>query len=323
MTIDKQRGFMPPTLDDIRQAAERIGPYAHCTPVLTNESLNEQVGAQVFLKCENLQKVGAFKFRGACNAVYSLSDEEAARGVCTHSSGNHAQALALAAKIRGIPAYIVMPNNAPSVKKNAVAGYGGLITFCEPTLEARESTLDRIKLDTGATIVHPYNDERVIAGQGTAALELLEDYPDLDVIIAPVGGGGLLSGTSIAATELKKGIRVIAGEPEMADDAYRSIKAGEIIPSKNPKTIADGLLTSLGTLTFPTIQQRVEQIVTVSETGIIASMKYVWERVKIIIEPSSAVAIGVLWEKKIDLSRLKVGVILSGGNVDLEKLPWQ
>ncbi len=314
---------MSPTLADIRQAAERIRPYAHRTPVLTNESLNQQVGARVFLKCENLQKVGAFKFRGACNAVYSLSDEEAARGVCTHSSGNHAAALALAARMRGIPAYIVMPNNAPSVKKNAVAGYGGQITFCEPTLEARESTLDRIRLDTGATVVHPYNDERVIAGQGTAALELLEDVPDLDVIIVPVGGGGLLSGTSIAATEIKKGIRVIAGEPEMAADAYRSMKAGEIIPSKNPKTIADGLLTSLGRLTFPIIQQRVEQIVTVSEAGIIASMKYVWERAKIIIEPSSAVAVGVLWEKKIDLSGLKVGIIVSGGNVDLEKLPWQ
>ena len=314
---------MPPTLNDIRTAAQRIKPYAHRTPVLTNESLNQQVGAQVFLKCENLQKVGAFKFRGACNAVYSLSDTEAARGVCTHSSGNHAAALALAARMRGIPAYIVMPNNAPSVKKNAVAGYGGLITFCEPTLEARESTLDRIRLDTGATVVHPYNDERVITGQGTAALELLEDIPDLDVIIAPVGGGGLLSGTSIAATEIKKGIRVIAGEPEMADDAFLSMQAGEIIPSKNPKTIADGLLTSLGTLTFPIIQKNVEQIVTVSETGIIESMKYVWERAKIIIEPSSAVAIGVLWEQKIDLSGLKVGVIISGGNVDLAKLPWQ
>jgi len=313
---------MIPTLTDIRQAAERIRPYAHRTPVLTNDSLNQQVDARVFLKCENFQKVGAFKFRGACNAVYSLSDADAARGVCTHSSGNHAAALALAAKLRGIPAYIVMPDNAPSVKKNAVAGYGGLITFCAPTLEARESTLDRIRIETGATVVHPYNDERVITGQGTAALELLEEVPDLDVIIAPVGGGGLLSGTSIAATEIKKGIRVIAGEPEMADDAFRSMQAGEIIPSQNPKTIADGLLTSLGTLTFPIIQQRVEQIVTVSEAGIIESMKYVWERAKIIIEPSSAVAVGVLWERKIDLRGLKVGVILSGGNVDLEKLPF-
>ena len=314
---------MTPSLADIRKAAERIKPYAHRTPVLTNESLNQQVGAQVFLKCENFQKVGAFKFRGACNAVFSLTDEEAARGVCTHSSGNHAAALALAARMRGIPAYIVMPSNAPQVKKDAVAGYGGQITFCEPTLTARESTLDRIRLDTGATVVHPYNDERVITGQGTAALELLEEVPDLDVIIAPVGGGGLLSGTSIAATGIKKGIRVIAGEPEMADDAFRSMQAGEIIPSVNPKTIADGLLTSLGSLTFPIVQKNVEQIVTVSEAGIIASMKFVWERAKIIIEPSSAVAIGVLWEKKIDLSGLKIGVIISGGNVDLKKLPWQ
>ena len=312
-----------PALNDILEAAERIKPYVHRTPVLTNESLNQKVGAQVFLKCENLQKVGAFKFRGACNAVFSLSDEEAMRGVVTHSSGNHAAALALAAKMRGIPAYIVMPSNAPSVKKEAVAGYGGQITFCEPTLAARESTMEGIRQKTGATVVHPYNNEKVIAGQGTAAMELLEDIPDLDVIIVPVGGGGLLSGTSIAAAGIKKGIRIIAGEPEMADDAFRSMQAGKIIPSENPKTIADGLLTSLGDLTFPIIQKNVEQIVTVSEAGIIASMKFIWERAKIIIEPSSAVAIGVLWEKKIDLSGLKVGVIISGGNVDLNKLPWQ
>ena len=311
------------TLNDIRNAAQRIHPYIHRTPILTNESLNAKVGAQVFLKCENMQKVGSFKFRGACNAVFSLSDDEAGRGVCTHSSGNHAQALALAARMRGIPAYIVMPENAPSVKKNAVAGYGGQITFCAPTLAAREATLTRIYEKTGANVVHPYNDERVIAGQGTAALELVEQVPDLDVIIAPVGGGGLLSGTSIAATEIKTGIRVIAGEPEMADDAYRSIQAGTIVPSLKPNTIADGLLTSLGPLTFPIIQQRVEQIVTVSEQGIIDAMKFIWERAKIIIEPSAAVAIGVLWERKIDLTGLKVGVILSGGNVDLEKLPWQ
>ncbi|HEU0296772.1 MAG TPA: pyridoxal-phosphate dependent enzyme [Anaerolineales bacterium] len=313
---------MTVTLTDIQQAADRIKPYVHHTPVLTNESLNQQAGVQVYLKCENMQKVGAFKFRGACNAVFSLSDEEAKLGVCTHSSGNHAQALALAARMRGISAYIVMPSNAPHVKKDAVAGYGGQITFCEPTLQARESTLERIRLDTGAIVVHPYNDERVIAGQGTAALELLEDVPDLDVIITPVGGGGLLSGTAIAATESKKGIRVIAGEPEMADDACRSIEAGKIIPSVNPKTIADGLLTSLGTLTFPIIRECVEQIIPVSENGIVDSMKFVWERAKIVIEPSAAVAVAVLWEKKIDLSRLKVGVILSGGNVDLGKLPW-
>ena len=313
---------MTVTLNDIQQAARRIKPYIHRTPVLTNESLNEKVGAHVYLKCENMQKVGAFKFRGASNAVWSLSDAEARHGVCTHSSGNHAQALALAARMRGIPAYIVMPNNAPSVKKNAVAGYGGQITFCEPTLQARERTLERIRLDTGANVVHPYNDERVIAGQGTAAIELLEDIPDLDVIIVPVGGGGLLSGTLIAATETKIGIRVMAGEPEMADDAYQSMIAGEIIPSENPRTIADGLLTSLGTITFPIIQQRIDRIITVSEQGIVDSMKFLWERAKIIIEPSSAVAVAVLWEKKIDLSGRKVGVILSGGNVDLEKLPW-
>jgi threonine dehydratase len=314
--------FMPPTLDDIHQAAQRIKPYIHRTPILTNESLNQKVGARVFLKCENFQKVGAFKFRGASNAVFSLSDEEAARGVSTHSSGNHAQALALAARLRGIPAYIVMPSNAPAVKKAAVAAYGGQITFCEPTLQAREATLAQIVEETGSEVVHPYNDERVIAGQGTAAVEFLEEVPDLDVMITPVGGGGLLSGTSIAATEIKKGIRVIAGEPEMADDAYRSLQSGEILPSVKPKTIADGLLTSLGTKTFPIIQKHVEQIVTVSEQGISDSMKFIWERLKIIIEPSSAVAVGVLWERKIDLTGLKVGLILSGGNVDLEKLPW-
>lgn len=314
---------MTVALTDIQQAAKRFKLYAHRTPVLTNESLNQRAGARVFLKCENFQKAGAFKFRGACNAVFSLTDEEAEQGVCTHSSGNHAQALALAARLRGIPAYIVMPNNAPQVKKNAVAGYGGRITFCEPTLEARESALERIRLDTGAVVVHPYNNERVIAGQGTAALELLEDVPDLDVVIAPVGGGGLLSGTSIAAAGVKSGIRIIGAEPEMADDAFRSMQAGKIIPSQNPKTIADGLLTSLGELTFPIIQKNVERIVTVSEAGIIAAMRFVWERAKIVIEPSSAVAVGVLWEKKIDLSGLKIGVIISGGNVDLEQLPWQ
>lgn len=314
---------MSPTLADIQQAAQRIKPYIYRTPVLTNESLNERVDAQVYLKCENFQKVGAFKFRGACNAVFSLSDEEATHGVSTHSSGNHAQALALAAKLRGISAYIVMPKNAPKVKKEAVAGYGGQITFCEPTLEARESTLSSISQETGSTVIHPYDNERVIAGQGTAALELLEDIPDLDVILAPVGGGGLISGTAIVAKGLKSGILVIAGEPEMADDAFRSMQAGEVIPSVNPKTIADGLLTSLGKITFPIIKQQVDQIVTVSESVIIESMKFIWERAKIIIEPSAAVAIGVLWEKKIDLSGLKVGVILSGGNVDLEKLPWQ
>ena len=316
--------ILPPiTPANIRQAAERIRPYAHRTPVLTCASLDEKVAVHVFMKCENLQKVGAFKFRGACNAVYSLTDEEAAHGVATHSSGNHAQAVALAARLRGIPAYIVMPNNAPAVKKSAVAGYGGQIAFCEPTLQARESTTEQIVKETGATVVHPYNDRRVIAGQGTAALELLEEIPDLDVVIAPVGGGGLLSGTAIAAKGSAPRLRVLGAEPEMADDAYRSLQAGHIIPSEHPKTIADGLLTSLGTLTFPILQRFVEQIVTVSETAILESMKFVWERAKIVIEPSAAVPVALLWERKIDLSGLRVGLILSGGNVDLERLPWQ
>ncbi len=314
---------MTVTLNDILQAAERIQPYAHRTPVLTCDSLNQRVGAQVFLKCENLQKVGAFKFRGATNAVFSLPEAQAARGVVAHSSGNHAQALALAARLRGIPAYIVMPNNAPQVKKDAVRAYGGQITFCEPTLEARESTQAEVIARTGATEVHPYNNEKVIAGQGTAALELLQDVPDLEVILAPVGGGGLLSGAAIAATETRPDIRVIAAEPELADDAFRSLQAGTILPSRNPKTIADGLLTSLGTLTFPILRARVEQIVTVSEAAIIEAMRFTWERAKIIIEPSAAVPLGLLFERKIDLTGRRVGVILSGGNVDLAKLPWQ
>ncbi len=314
---------MTVTLNDILQAAERIRPYAHRTPVLTCDSLNQRVGAQVFLKCENLQKVGAFKFRGATHAVFSLPEAQAARGVVAHSSGNHAQALALAARLRGIPAYIVMPNNAPQVKKDAVRGYGGQITFCEPTLEARESTQAEVIARTGATEIHPYNNEKVIAGQGTAALELLQDVPGLEVILTPVGGGGLLSGTAIAATETRPGIRVIAAEPELADDAFRSMQAGTILPSRSPKTIADGLLTSLGALTFPILRARVEQIVTVSEAAIIEAMRFTWERAKIVIEPSAAVPLALLFERKIDLTGRRVGVILSGGNVDLAKLPWQ
>ena len=312
-----------PNLTEILEAAMRIQPYAHRTPVLTCASLDRQVNAQVFLKCENLQKVGAFKFRGACNAVFSLPETDAARGVATHSSGNHAQGLALAARLRGIPAYIVMPDKAPAVKRVAVEGYGGKITYCEQTLEARESTLAQVAAETGATVVHPYNNYQVIAGQGTAALELLQDVPDLDVILVPVGGGGLLSGTAIAATELFPRIRVIAAEPEQADDAFRSLAAGKIIPSVNPRSVADGLLASLGDLTFPIIQKRVEQIVTVSEAGIVAAMKFVWERAKIVIEPSAAVPVGALWEHRIDLTGLRVGVILSGGNVDLDRLPWE
>jgi threonine dehydratase len=311
------------TINEIQQAAERIRPYAHRTPVLTCSSLDRQVGARVFLKCENLQKVGAFKFRGACNAVLSLPESAVEHGVVTHSSGNHAQALALAARMRGIPAYIVMPHNAPAVKKQAVEGYGGKITFCEPTLEARESTQAQVIAETGATPIHPYNNYQVIAGQGTAALELLEEIPVLDAILAPISGGGLLSGTAIAATELSPGIRVIGAEPEGADDAFRSLAEGKIIPSVNPKTIADGLMASLGDLTFPIIANRVERIITVSEAGIISAMKFIWERAKIIIEPSAAVAVAALWERKVDLAGMSIGVILSGGNLDLDKLPWQ
>jgi len=307
-----------PTHNDIRSAAERIRPYIHHTPVLTSESLNQRVGAQVFLKCENFQKAGAFKFRGACNAVLSLSDAEAHRGVSTHSSGNHAQALALAARIRGIPANIVMPNNAPAVKKSAVAGYDGQITYCEPTLEARETTLAQVVRDTGAVEIHPYDNYHVIAGAGTAALDLVTEIPELDVVIAPVGGGGLLSGTAIAVTETSPQTRVIAAEPEMADDAHRSLKSGQLLPS-----IGNGLWTSLSERTFAIIQKRVEQIITVSEGAIVDSMKFIWERTKIIIEPSAAVSVGLLWEHKIDLTGLRVGVILSGGNVDLDRLPWQ
>ena len=311
-----------PSLDDIRDAARRIAPYAHRTPILTCTSLDELAGAKVFLKCENLQKVGAFKFRGACNAVFSLSDAAAVRGVATHSSGNHAQALALAARLRGIPANIVMPSTSPMVKRAAVAGYGGLITFCEPTLEARESTLARLVAESGAEIVHPYNDPRVISGQGTATLELLAEQPDLDAILAPVGGGGLLSGTAIAALGLRPEIRVIGAEPEMADDACRSLQAGRILPAGNPRTVADGLRTSLGELTFAVLRDRVERIVTVSEAAIVAAMRFVWERAKIVVEPSSAVPVAALLERKVEVRGKRVGVILSGGNVDLGALPW-
>ncbi len=312
-----------PTLVDVRLAAERIQSHAHRTPVITCRSLNQRLGAQLFLKCENLQRAGAFKFRGACNAVFSLSEPEATRGVATHSSGNHAQALALAARIRGIAAHIVMPETAPAVKRAAVVGYGGRITSCEPTLEARESSLAAVVGATGAVVIHPYNDRRVIAGQGTATLELLEQCSDLDVLMAPVGGGGLLSGTAIAANASASPVRVIGVEPEQADDAFRSLEAGRIIPSPEPQTVADGLRTSLGDLTFPVIRDQVERIVPVSETAIVEAMRFVWERTKLLIEPSAAVPLAALWERRIDLTGLRVGVIVSGGNVDLARLPWQ
>ncbi|OFX62142.1 MAG: serine dehydratase [Bacteroidetes bacterium GWB2_41_8] len=311
-----------PTFADIEKVHERIRPFIHCTPVMTSKSINEIVGAELFFKCENLQKVGAFKFRGACNSVFSLSNEEAKNGVCTHSSGNHAAALALAARMRGIPAYIVMPENAPEIKKVAVAGYGAQITFCTPTLEARESTLKKVAEQTGATEIHPYNYFNVICGQGTAAKELIEEIGSLDVVMAPVGGGGLLSGTALSTKALLPNALVIAAEPAGADDAFRSFYSQTLQPSVAPKTIADGLLTSLGSLTFPIILANVDQIVTVSEESIVAAMRMIWERMKIIIEPSSAVPLAAILENKVDVKGQKVGIILSGGNVDLGRLPF-
>ena len=311
-----------PTFDDVQEAAARLAGLVHHTPVLTCSSLNERLGAQIFCKCENFQRAGAFKFRGASNAVMSLSDNAAKQGVATHSSGNHGAALALAARLRGVPARIVMPTNAPESKKAAVAGYGGTIVYCEPTQEAREATLETVVRDTGAAFVHPYDNPKVIAGQGTAALELCAEVPELDVILAPVGGGGLISGTALAAAACRPGTQVVAAEPEAADDAYRSLAAGEILPANYPDTVADGLRTSLGKLTFTIIQRHVGQIVTVSEDAIVAAMRYVWERMKIVIEPSSAVPIAALLDDRLDVSGKRVGVILTGGNVDLGRLPW-
>lgn len=310
-----------PDLKDILAAHERIRPFVHRTPVMTSSGINEILGAEFYFKCENFQKVGAFKFRGATNAVLSLTREELSRGVGTHSSGNHAAALALAARMAGVPAYIVMPANAPEIKKVAVAGYGALITFCEPTLEARESTMDRVVAETGCAFIHPYNRFEIIAGQGTAAVELLEEVPDLDIIMAPVGGGGLLSGTAIAAKSIKPDITVWAGEPENANDAWKSYYTGVLHPSVNPRTIADGLLTSLSELTFKAIRQNVDAILLCPESNISRAQRLIIERMKILIEPSSAVPVGALtadpdknWKGR------KIGIILSGGNVDLASL---
>lgn len=311
-----------PSFEDIKTAHRLVREHANRTPVFTSRSVDERAGANIYFKCENFQRVGAFKFRGACNAIFSLKDEEAQKGVATHSSGNHAQAVALAARMRGIPAYVVMPENAPKVKVNAVKGYGAEVTFCESTLEARESTLKKVVQNTGATFIHPYDDARVVTGQGTAAIELLEDYPDLDMIITPVGGGGLLSGTSISAKAINPDILVTGAEPEMADDAYRSFKAGQLIPVKNPDTIADGLRTSLGKLPFSIITEHVDDIVTVPENSIVEAMRYVWERLNMIIEASCAVPVAAVFDSKVDVKGKKVGIIITGGNVDLDNLPW-
>lgn len=305
-----------PDLADIHNAHQRILPYIHKTPVITCASLNQMVCAELYFKCENFQKVGAFKIRGAINAIFSLTKSEACRGVVTHSSGNHAAALSLAAKNRGISARIVMPSTAPKVKIAAVQNYGGIITFCEPTLVSRESTAAQVIEETGAIMIHPFNNYQIITGQATAALELINEIKSLDFILAPVGGGGLLSGTAITAKSLNPKIKVIGCEPQNADDAYRSIKAGRIIQPENPNTIADGLRTSLGDKTFPIIQELVDEIVLVSEEEIIIAMRYIFERMKIIIEPSSAVPFGALLSHKLNVIGKKVGIIISGGNVD-------
>jgi threonine dehydratase len=312
-----------PTGDDLVTAHDRIRRMAHQTPVLTSTYIDSLCGAQVFFKCENLQKVGAFKFRGACNAVFSLSDEELGRGVVAHSSGNHAQALALAAKLRGAQATIVMPENSATVKLRAVADYGARVVLCPPGTQDREIALNRVVTDSGATLVHPFNDPRIIAGQGTAAKELFEEIPDLDLVLAPVGGGGLLSGTALAARHFSPATRVVGTEPSQADDAARSLKEGSIQPAVDPPTtIADGLRTCLGDLTFAVISTSVETIVTVDETSIIEAMRTIWMRMKILIEPSAAVPVAALIADDFEITGKRVGVILSGGNVDLDALPW-
>lgn len=307
---------------DLEQAAGRIRPHAHLTPVLTCSHLDERTEAQIFFKCENFQRVGAFKFRGATNAVFSLSPAELERGVVAHSSGNHAQALALAARLRGARATIVMPKTASAVKMAAVRGYGAEIVTCEPTVDSREQETARVLEKTGGTLIHPYNDRRIIAGQATAAMELLEQVENLDLVLAPVGGGGLLSGTALAAHHFSPSTRVVGVEPAAADDAYRSLQAGEILPSIAPATIADGLLTSLGDLTFSVISAMADGIVTVGEEAIVAAMRTVWERMKIVIEPSAAVPVAALLSRALEVADQRVGVILSGGNVDLDRLPW-
>jgi len=311
-----------PKLNDIYIASDRIRPYIHNTPVMTSAIINDIFKASLYFKCENFQKAGAFKSRGAINAVMSLSDDEIKSGVATHSSGNHAAALSRAASIRKCKAYIVMPDNTSKIKCDAVRQYGGEIIFCAPNLRAREETLQKTVDFTGAEIIHPYNDYRIIAGQGTAALEIFEKIDNLDIIMTPVGGGGLLSGTSLSTKYLSHSTQVIAAEPSNADDAYRSFVSRTFQPSVNPNTIADGLLTSLGTLTFPIILEHVDEIITASEESIIEAMRLIWTRMKIIIEPSSAVPVAALLEGKKDIKGCRVAIILSGGNADIDNLPW-
>jgi threonine dehydratase len=315
----------PCDLQAIRDAARRIAGIAHVTPVATCATIDRLAGRQLFFKCEHLQKAGAFKFRGAVNAVWQLSADCAPRGVVTHSSGNHAQALALAARLRGIPAHVVMPSTASPVKRRAVEEYGARVVLCEPNLAARESTAAQVLLETGGTMIPPYNHPHVIAGQGTSALELLEQVPGLDAIVTPIGGGGLLSGVALAGRGVRETLRIFGAEPAGADDAYQSKRAGTFIPQSGPHTIADGLLTSMGTLTWPVVRDLVEDVVIVGEDEIIAAMRLAWERAKLLIEPSSAVALAAVLSAPFRsiTGIARVGIILSGGNVNLDLLPWQ
>ena len=312
------------SMDDVIAASKRIEGHGHRTPILTNKTIDELTGKKIFFKCENFQKIGAFKFRGGWNTISSLSGEEASKGVCTHSSGNHAQAVAYAAMKRNIPAHIVMPRNAPKVKIQAVEGYKANITLCEPTLKARRETLEKIAEKTGAYVVHPFNEPKVIAGQGTCAMEMIEDIGDLDAICAPIGGGGLMSGTCIAARSMLPNVRLFGAEPKGADDAYQSLKKGKLIPQNNPKTICDGLLTSMGENTWNILKDHLEDIITVSDEEIVTAMKLIWERMKIIIEPSCATPLAaVLTPEFRELENIEtIGIILTGGNVDLSKLPF-
>jgi threonine dehydratase len=313
---------LPVTFADIQAAAERIAPFVHRTPVLTSQRLNELVGGEIYFKCENLQRIGAFKARGAHNAVFALAAEAAARGVVTHSSGNHAAALSLAARNRGVRARIVMPTNAPLAKVDSVRRLGGEISFCEPTIAARTAAAAAIVAETGAILVHPYDDLRVIAGQGTAAAELLGEVPTLDAILAPVGGGGLMAGTAVAARSLKPSIAIWASEPEQADDAWRSWSSGVLTAGGPPDTIADGLRTTLGVTNFVILRALLDEFATVSEAAIVSSMRLAWEVLKVVIEPSSAVPLAALLDGKLDARGRRVGVILTGGNCDLDHLPW-
>jgi threonine dehydratase len=310
------------TLALVREAAVRIAPHVNRTPVLTSETLDARAGAGLFFKCESFQNVGAFKARGATNAVLSLSDADAAHGVVTHSSGNHAAALARAARIRGIPAHIVMPSNSPRAKVESVRRYGGRVVLCEPTLQARETTAEAVRLETGATFVHPYDDLRVMAGQGTVALELIDQVPDLDVILCPVGGGGLLSGVAVVTKALLPGARVVAVEPAEADDAARSFRAGRLIPLGSTSTIADGLRTSMSERTFAHMRRYVDDVVTVGEQAIVAGMRTIWEVLKIVVEPSGAVGYAPFVDEPRRLEGRRVGIVVTGGNLDLDRLPW-